>query len=212
MYNIPPIKFSYFNPATISYTNITTENIPFTIVKEKRKSLASIFGKEKQTSDKLSLGEHFINNRGIILLFVIGFIITGLIIWMSKGKKEKNKILIKKNTSAATEPTSDFYLQQNPLTKTEDCLFKNECDTFYSIINDEMKTFLSRKFNIPQENLNNKSIAIVMDKAGVGNDVILQTQELIKEIEWQLYTPFERNVELNEMYNKAQNIIQLLIK
>ena len=51
-----------------------------------------------------------------------------------------------------------------------------------------------------------------MDKAGVSNDVILQTQELIKEIEWQLYTPFERNVELNEMYNKAQNIIQLLIK
>ena len=212
VYNIPPIKFSYFNPATISYTNITTENIPFTIVKGKRKSLASIFGKEKQTSDKLSLGKHFINNRGIILLFVIGFIIAGLIIWMSKGKKEKNKILIKKNTNAATEPTSDFYLQQNPLTKTEDCLFKNECVTFYSIINDEMKTFLSRRFNIPQENLNNKSIAIVMDKAGVGNDVILQTQELIKEIEWQLYTPFERNVELNEMYNKAQNIIQLLIK
>ena len=75
-----------------------------------------------------------------------------------------------------------------------------------------MKTFLAGRFNISLEDLNNKRLAIVMDREGVGNSIILQTQELIKEIEWQLYTPFERNVELNEMYKKAQNIIQLLIK
>ncbi|MEI2748786.1 MAG: hypothetical protein V9E88_08520 [Ferruginibacter sp.] len=46
-----------------------------------------------------------------------------------------------------------------------------------------------------------------MDKAGVPNETILQLQNLISEIEWQLYTPFERSSKMNELYERAQELV-----
>jgi hypothetical protein len=152
-----------------------------------------------------------INYKSILLLFAVGLIIAGLIFWMTKEKKVVTGNKIKKNITGELEKKSNYYDQQNPLTKTEDCLFRNECISFYNIINDEMKTFLARRFNMSLEDLNSKRLAIVMDKDGIPNEIILQTQELIKEIERQLYTPYERNDELSQMYTQAQNIVQILI-
>jgi len=49
-----------------------------------------------------------------------------------------------------------------------------------------------------------------MDKRNISNDTVLQLQRLLQEIEWQLYTPFERNERMKELYNNAQDIIQLI--
>ncbi len=207
-YEIPAIVFNYFDPATKSYKNATSTAIPFTVIKG-RKINSVAAGKGINTTD--SFTEKMISLKWLMLLFLTGILIAGLIFWMSRDKKEKTLATIP-NNKTVLENSLAVYQQYNPLTKTEDCLFRNECNSFYSIINDEFKTFLSRKFNISLEDLNNKKLAIVMDKAGISNEVILQTQELVKEIEWQLYTPYERNDELNKMYAKAQNILQALNK
>ena len=209
-YIIPSIALSYFDPLTKTYKSSSTKSISFNIIKGKKKS-TSIKDKEI-TEENQSVIDRLLKHKNIFLLFSAGLIIAGLIFWMTKDRKFNSE---KKGTIQPEEKNEDevsYDIQQNHLTKTEDCLFRNECVSFYSLLNDEMKTFLSKRFNIKQENLNNKSLSIVMDKAGVSNDLILQTQELIKEIEWQLYTPFERNEELQTIYAKAQNIVQLLIK
>ncbi len=207
-YTIPSINFSYFDPKTKSYKSSNTKSIAFNISKGKKYTAAA--GLKNTPGKKFSMFEYLLNNKGVILLFIAGFLIALFIFWMTKERK----IPVNKNVPVKEVDGQmvNYYPPQNPLNRTEDCLFKNECISFYSILNDEVKTFLSKKFNIPSENLNTKSLAIVMDKAGIGNDLILQTQKLIKEIEWQLYTPFERNEELNTMYTKAQTIVQLLLK
>ena len=55
-----------------------------------------------------------------------------------------------------------------------------------------------------------KMLASAMDRAAVENTIALQTQKLMQDIEWQLYTPFERDKKLHEMYASAQTIIQSL--
>ena len=207
IYKIPVINFSFFDPTLKSYKNITSEAIAFTVTKGKKIANA-IMGKKSVENN--SFIEKAISSKWLIILFLAGIGIAALIFWMSRDKKG-NTILTFSNKETVAEKSREFYPIQNPLTKTEDCLFKNECNSFYSIINDELKTFLARKFNISLEDLNNKKLAIVMDKAGISNEVILQTQELVNEIEWQLYTPYERNDELNRMYAKAQNVVQILI-
>ena len=207
-YEIPSIVFSYFDPATKSYKNATSVAIPFTV--EKGKKINNVAA-SKGINATDSFTEKVISLKWLILLFLTGIIIAGLIFWMSRDRKEKTLATIP-NNETVLENGFEVYQQDNALTKTEDCLFRNECNSFYSIINDEFKTFLAKKFNTSLEDLNNKKLAIVMDKAGVSNEVILQTQELIKEIEWQLYTPYERNDKLNRMYAKAQNIVQTLNK
>ena len=35
-------------------------------------------------------------------------------------------------------------------------------------------------------------------------------QQLLEQVEWRLYTPFERNDQMHSMYQQAQDIIQLI--
>ena len=207
-YLIPSIELSYFNPTNKIYKSTGTKNIAFNTLKGKKRSLQPE-GKNSK-DENLSWPEKIIQNKGIVLLFVIGLLIAGLIFWMTKdrnGKAEKNVVAL---PTPVKIKTSTFDVIGNPLTKTEDCFFKNDCQNFYNILNDELKAFLALRFNISVEELTNKRLGIVMDKVGITNSLILQTQDLVKEIEWQLYTPFERNEELNNMYAKAQNLVLLL--
>ena len=211
-YEIPVINFSFFNPATGTYKNTSTGNIKFTVTKGTGKQN---FANEKLITEKkkdLPFIDKVFEKRWLIILFIAGIIITSLIFGITRKKKDSNVITKNKRVIVTEEnkTAATGFTNENPLTKTEDCLFKNECQSFYSIINEEMKSFLSKRFNFNVENLNSKTLSAVMDKAGIDNDTILQTQRLIQDIEWQLYTPFERNEAINEMYTRAQNIIQVL--
>jgi hypothetical protein len=71
-----------------------------------------------------------------------------------------------------------------------------------------MKEWLAARFSLRKEDLTVKSIAVAMDKAGIDNDVVLQLQQLLQEIEWQLYTPFERGEEMALIHSRSQTILQ----
>ncbi len=211
-YQIPLINFSFFDPASGTYKKLTTGNIQFSVTKGTGNGELV---KEKLAVDnkkELPFLDEVFEKRWLIILLIVGVIIAGLIFGMTKEKKEKDKTvknkLIENTIQQNVEPI--VFTQENPLTKTEDCLFKNECESFYAIINEEMKSFLSKRFKLPVENINSKTLSVVMDKAGIDNETILQTNTLIQAIEWQLYTPFERNEAINEMYATAQNIVQTL--
>jgi hypothetical protein len=49
-----------------------------------------------------------------------------------------------------------------------------------------------------------------MDKANMDNSLVLQLQQLLQEIEWQVYTPFEEIDTRNEMYSRSHGLIQLI--
>ncbi len=210
LYQLPTINFSFFDPTTGTYKTVTAADLSFNVVKGNKEILKLPAGTTGDNKNTISLINEIVSYRWLIILFITGIIISILIIWLSKEKKQKKKTLQGQQKSADTIKASDFYITQNPLTKTEDCLFKNECVSFYNIINEEMKNFLAKRFDLAAEEVNQKNLAIIMDRAGIANTHILQVQQLIKDIEWQLYTPFERNEALNEMYVRAQNVIHIL--
>jgi hypothetical protein len=105
------------------------------------------------------------------------------------------------------QETMSFKLQ-NPLSKSEDCLKNTDCTQFYSLLYGELKDWLSFKFSLGKDELNIKNISIAMDRAGIENEVVLQLQQLLQEIEWQLYTPFERGEEMALRYSQCRMILQ----
>ena len=209
-YQIPLISFSFFDPISGTYKKLTTGNIQFSVTKGTGKSNFTKENIQKEKKKDLPFLDSVFEKRWLIILLIIGVIIAGLIFGMTKEKKEKKLVLKNKIITVVEENKTELktFIPGNPLTKTEDCLFKNECESFYTIINEEMKSYLSKRFNLHIENINSKTLSAVMDKAGIDNDTILQTNTLIQDIEWQLYTPFERNEAINEMYARAQNIVQ----
>jgi len=211
-YQIPIINFSFFDPASGTYKKLSTGNIQFFVTKSTGKGDSAKQKMQIENKKELPFLDAIFEKRWLIILLIVGIIITILIFRLTKDKKVKDKLIKIASVDSTIQHTTEpvIFIHENPLTKTEDCLFKNECESFYVIINEEIKIYLSKRFNMPVENLNGKTLSAVMDKAGIDNNTILETNSVIQDIEWQLYTPFERNEAINEMYARAQNIVQVL--
>ena len=100
--------------------------------------------------------------------------------------------------------------QQHPLETTEQSLQHNDAAMFYTRLNMELKTYLSKKLSLPLEELNRKNIAEKLDAKGISNETSVELQKLMDEIEWQLYTPFADTEKMKTMYEKANDLIQLM--
>ena len=78
---------------------------------------------------------------------------------------------------------------------------------FYEALNKELRQFLAVKLAVPVQTINKKTIGEELDKKGISVNVSLQIQQLINEVEWQLYTPFADENKMDEMYQSATNIV-----
>lgn len=215
-YFLPAIEFSYFDPVTAKYKTVNTKAISFTVTAS---TGPAVFASASPINKESVSGINKIfNNRWWIIEFIAIVITAGLIFWVRWDKRSKGKInkVEESAVDTAEKEKLDAIIetsamnQQNPFEKTAVCLYQDNCIDFYTILNTELKTYLSGKFSVNLAEINTKNIAAVMDKKNISNETILQLQALLHEIEWQLYTPFERNEKLDQLYQKAQDIIQLI--
>lgn len=212
-YTLPAINFSYFDPVDGAYKTISTKPFPFTVTKATGPPVIEntpISNKETVTGIN-----RIFTNRWWIIVFIGIVVLAGLLIWVKKDKAivtEPNSPVVKDDREAKLESIVETSAinQQNPLLKTEECLYQDNCTGFYALLNTELKDFLAKKFAVHSFEINTRSIATIMDRQNMSNDTVLQLQKLLEEIEWQLYTPFERNEQMNAMYQQAQDIIQLI--
>ena len=215
-YTLPPIEFSFFDPKTGKYKTVATKAIEFTVTKgtgKVSKDTAAIVNQEK---NKSFLHKVF-SNRRLVVSIVAALILIGLIIWLKKDNKKTKKakeeaIAIEKEKAALiAEPVEEIISnQKNPLEDVEVHLANNDSKQFYATLNQSFKNFLSHKLNIPQEELNKKTINERMDKKNIAIETSLQVQQLLDEIEWELYTPFSDTAKMQQVYDRTNELIQLL--
>jgi hypothetical protein len=207
-YKTPEIIFSYFDPSTANYKTVTAPPVSFTVLKAVAKTAENFaVGKKNQES----FLNKFFAHRYFIILFLAGMFIFGLIIFVSRGNKNDKKI----NADTYKQDIIPDYTMlksngQNPLAKTEACLQMEECVDFYKVLSDELKTYFSQRFGLHILAVNAKTISNAMDKEAINNETSLQAQQLFYDIDRQLYTPFEYNNSLREMYARAQTVIQMI--
>lgn len=211
-FTLPPISFSFFDPTSAAYRTVSTKAILFTVLKGTGKS--NFLNAGTTENGKLSFINRIFHHRWWIVVFVAFLVICSLVIWVLRDKRqhEKKQVMpmpeIKQDEHAIELNEVAEDAQQNPLAESEKCLQQDDCNTFYSSLNHELKTFLSRKFSLDASTLNAASISAVLDAKGIDNSISLRLQQLMQEIEWQLYTPFERNEKMNERYHETMEIIQ----
>ncbi|MEJ7610412.1 MAG: BatD family protein [Ferruginibacter sp.] len=208
-YRTPAITFSFFDPAAGIYKTITAATQEFTITPGANKPATNFYTTENQP--ETGLMNNIFENRWLIILFLAGIIISGIILRMSR---EKKTTAVQQEETEPSEPTAELspavFPDHNPLMKTEECLQNEGCVEFYSVLNGELRQFLSEKFAPGTEFLTSKTLALAMDKAGTDNDAILRTQQLLLEIEFELYTPFEQNEKSHRVYAESQTLVQIL--
>jgi hypothetical protein len=214
-YELPAFDFSYFDPALAAYKIITVPARKFTVTKGlPRPAFPAGAIVSKQSA---GLSKIMFENRGWIVAGIAFVMFCGILIWL------KNERRTKPNPEPVIPPSEEIMAApvvtyqetmslklQNPLSKSEDCLKNTDCTQFYSLLYGELKDWLSFKFSLGKDELNIKNISIAMDRAGIENEVVLQLQQLLQEIEWQLYTPFERGEEMALRYSQSRMILQAI--
>lgn len=209
-YSLPVAEFSYFNIREGKYKTLKTAPVAFTVTKGsgKPKKIITTTGHEDNMLTR------FFSNRLRVVSVVAVLIIFGLIIWLKRDTKEQKQAdaLAAQDAVAAVEKPVEEIIsaQQHPLTLAEECLQRDDARLFYTQLNLELKHFLGKKFAIPAEELNRKTIAEQLDEKAVSTGTAVQLQQLLDEIEWQLYTPFADNEKMKDMYNRAHDLVQLL--
>ncbi len=210
-YQIESVRFSFFDPVTKAYQTVSTGVLTFSVIKGNTRQF-QFSGNEKK-KPAISFINNMFNHRWQIILFMTILLVTGLTIWLLKSRRKVPvAVMIKEQVPDELSKLADNSLQnqQNPLFQTESCLTRDDCFEFYTILNTELKNYLSRKFLLGQNEVNSQILTVAMDKKGISNQTVLQLQELLAAIEWQLYTPYERTEKMNELYQKAQEIVQTI--
>jgi hypothetical protein len=212
-YTIPAIRFSYFDPSSSTYQSISTAPLVFRVLKGNGRSAELA---KADSEARPSFVNRIFYHRWWIIVFIAVLVFSGLIIWLLKERSHNRKLATIKQVQEVKD--EDLLInkklevsainQQNVFAETEKCLFKDDCVGFYGLLNAELKKYLSTKLAVDLPSINSNSISTLMDKKGIPNDIVLRLQSIMQQIEWQLYTPFEKNETMNVLYHEAHEIVQ----
>lgn len=209
-YTFPAITFDYFDPAEKSYKTLQTNPISFTVTNEIiAKAMKSM---PDSTDYKKVVFKRIFYDRTWLVAIIALLIITGLIFYFRSEniKQKKQQALTRDRQNIESIIKTSVINQANPLTESEKCLGQDDCGQFYGVLLGEVKQFLAHKLDIRPEDLNNKKIAEKMDAKGISNETVLSLQQLLHELEWQLYTPFERNEKMIDLYTRSHELLQMI--
>lgn len=212
-YRLPGAEFGFFNLRDGNYKILRTDPIEITVTKGTGSPRDIMTGKNENSKDNI-LVKFFKNRLRVVSLFAV-LIVIGLIVWLKRDtKKEKqlatDAIADEKIKEAKKQVEAILPEQQNPLALSEECLHHEDARQFYNILNQELKTYLANKLALGAEDLNKKNIAEQLDAKGISNETAIALQALMEEIDWQLYTPFTGNEKMKSMYERANDLIQLV--
>lgn len=210
-YTIPAVELVFFDGHDAAYKTVSTKPITITIAKGTGKP-KNIIATDKSVPKDNFLARFF-SNRLRVVSVVAALIIICLIVWlkMDSRKEKKAEEPVIEELNADEKPVEEIMeSQQNPLEDAEEYLTKGDGKAFYMTLNEGLKKYLSKKFSIAPEELDKKKITEQVDKKGIANETAMQLYNLIDEIEFELYTPFAHNEKMKEMYERTNDVIQLL--
>ncbi|MEO6546948.1 MAG: BatD family protein [Ferruginibacter sp.] len=210
VYNIPAISYSYFDVKGGKYKTAQTKPLAIVVAKGAGKKQPLLNGKAVSEREKFS--DTLFTNRWLIILPLAILLLTGLFLWLQGQKKKELAIAIPQNQSepktVVKEAMNDVPV--NPLSLTEEKLVAQDPHGFYEALNHELRSFLANKLQIPLATINKKRIAEEADKKGIEVYTSVDIQQLLDDIEWQLYTPFAAEDKMQKMYDHANAIVHAL--
>jgi hypothetical protein len=210
-YTLPAVEFSFFDAHDATYKSVSTKPVEITVAMGTGKPKNIITSTTKKTDDNLLT--KFFNNRLRVVSIVAALIIIGLIFWLKRDSKKERQIVTATQVEEKVvemAPEAVLPTQDNPLTLTGECLLRDDAGLFYTHLNQELKNYLSKKLAIPAEEINRKNIAEQLDAKGIGIETAVNLQQLIDEIEWELYTPLANTEKMKGMYDRATELVQLI--
>ncbi len=205
-YTIPPIRFSYFDPASGTYKNIQSDPVHFSAVAGTKRKHAPALAKTAITTAGTSkyMGKHW-------LALVAGLLLAGALMFIVL----QNKLMAKKggpprqtenSPSPIVESMTIPPVAEDPLAETKHLLEKGEFGKFYATLNRSIWKAVAARLEIPSSELNKLSISRHLSEEGWSPADIAQLREVLNECEIKLYTPDHNEYDMHRVLAQAEKI------
>lgn len=206
-YTIPPVVFSYFNPATGKYKTDSTGPIKFTVTKGTGKKAAAVVIR----AEKKSWLNRFFSNRIRVVSLVAALIILGLLFWLKRDKRKEAKKMEQAANADVPEPAAVVpVLPAKNYLENAAALLEADSVVFYTELNAALKEYLSDTLKMPAATLTKKIVADELHRKNVNNSTIVQLQNVMNDIDLQLYAPFAEREKMKDLYNTTVVLLQQL--
>jgi hypothetical protein len=221
-YKIPPIQFVSFNPATGQYQRQSTPEYtlrvkkgvgdPTTeVIRSVRKQDVQLIGQDIRfiSQDKPSLkkkGSTFYGSVLFWLIYVLGA--AGFAVFFVVYRK---KLAENANIALIRNKKANRVARKHLLTAAEN-LKKGQPEAFYDSILKAIWGYLSDKLSIPVADLKRETAIEGLEARNIEPSLIQDFLQVLDQCEYIRFAPSGGNVEMNEMYGKAEDVISRMEK
>jgi BatD DUF11 like domain len=213
-YTTPKIVFSYFDINTATYKKIETNVIKFTAIKGvKIKTTQPFTEKNTKTANRWNT---LIANPLLIISGLAFLIIIGLLFYLNQARKKRIKklpttILPEKKLAVIEKAAPQQIIDYSNFPEYYE-LDNYSTTNFYEGLKQCIKNYAGHYLQLPIEKLSKESILAALHQNGTNKDAIAQLQQLMDEVDWQLYTPMADAEKKLVFYESAKNIVQKIFK
>lgn len=231
-YNIPPIKFAYYDTQADSYKTLTTpgytinvtrgsesnndistneSNTPVvsnTIIQETIKPIGDdiryIYTGNLKTKKEMSKPSSLkFGSLTFWLWYLIPFVCTVILFLIFHKKIKENADIARVRYKKASK------VAKRRLKKAARLLKENQKEAFFEEIERASWTYLSDRLSIPTSELNKENIAQILISKGVAQELIEELNRVLSTAELARYAP-TYDYAMQQIYNDTINIINQL--
>jgi hypothetical protein len=216
-FEIPPIKFTYFDLSDKKYKTLTSDKITLNIEKgegEESGPLTTAFHKEdikylgkdiryiKQRVKKFYRNpDYYITKINFFLSYLLVLLLSVLIVILRRKQIKENSDLAKVKNKRALK------IAKKRLKNAEIAMKKQDEKTFYEEIAKALWQLLSDKLNIPVADLNKDNAQQKLEEQGVDKELIEKYLSLIEDADFQRFAPESQKIDMKDFYKKASDLI-----
>ena len=202
-YIIPAIDFSFFNVVAEKYITLSSEPLTVSVTQGTGKGSFTKNNSTLQPKPPGFLDGLFINRWWILGTLTL---LSILIIWIRKNKKKISTTQVPSDFAAPELTATSHSSPINPFSLSEEKMIGRDSKGFYEALNNDFRNFLATALQIPLATITKKIIETKADEQGIALYTRMQIQQLLDDIEWQLYTPLASVDSMEDMYQRAAAI------
>jgi len=213
-YTIPPISFSYFDPAKAVYKTLETQAFSVSVAKGKaaigRPAILSAATKESDNGPARFFQSH-------LEWFFAILILSGLAVYLfiqNRWLKRSNET-VKEDVKPADALMQEQKIappSPDPLERAKELLAVGQYPAFYKELNRAIWREVAEKLQLRSSELNKYNIITQLTAKGWDRPQTALLEDTLNECEMKLYTPDYSETDLQRILQHAEQIIQDLNK
>ncbi len=216
-FQIKPAAFSYFDPARLAYSTLSTPLYNIKVNKgESQPSGVTYSGVSQKNIEFIGsdirhiktghiplqrINSFFLSSFSFILwLIVPALLFLAFIIFWSKNKKRSGNIALVRNRKA------NKVARQN-LKKAGEYLDSKNTEAFFEEISRALWGYISNKFNIPLSDLSIDTVNQRLSDKSISEESIRKFTGVLENCEFARFAPGDKSEKMQGIYNEALEVI-----